>query len=75
MKKNTFVILSVVAGLLLVAVAIMYWVVPAGSLATFVPGYEVGSNHIHVKHGLGSLILGLGLFAYAWFKSGEASSV
>jgi hypothetical protein len=43
---------------------------PAGSLPTYAPGFEPGSTHIHFKHGLGTLILALALFALAWFKSG-----
>ena len=62
---------AVVLGALFILLAGLYWVKPAGTLPTYIPGFEVGSNTIHFKHGLGSLIVGLALFAYAWFKSGK----
>ncbi len=62
---------AVVLGIIFVIIAIYYWITPAGSLATFIPGYETGVTTIHIKHGLASFILGLGLFAYAWFKGGK----
>ena len=64
--------LAVLVGLLLVVVAIMYWVSPAGSLPHFFPGFIAGSTQKHFKHGLASLIVALGLFAYAWFHTGKA---
>jgi hypothetical protein len=33
-----------------VIVAIMYFALPGGSLPTFLPGYVVGSTHIHRMH-------------------------
>ena len=30
--------------------AVMYFAMPAGQLPTFMPGYEAGSAHIHMKH-------------------------
>ncbi len=64
---------SVVLGVVFLAVSIFYWITPAGSLPSFVPGYAVGSTTIHFKHGLAALILGIGLFIYAWFQSGPSS--
>jgi len=57
-------------GIVLVVVAVVYWIEPAGSMPTFLPGYEAGSTQIHFKHGLGALIVGLALFAFAWFQTG-----
>ena len=56
-------------GIVFIAVALMYWLTPAGSLPAFFPGFEAGSSHVHVRHALGSLLLALGLFAFAWFQS------
>ncbi|MBB3932437.1 hypothetical protein GGR25_003495 [Kaistia hirudinis] len=61
---------SIVVGMLFVILAGLYWAIPAGSLPAWMPGFEVGSTHIHFKHGLGSFILGLAIFAFAWFRSG-----
>ncbi|MBV9287889.1 MAG: hypothetical protein JO288_08705 [Hyphomicrobiales bacterium] len=64
--------LPLIAGLLgvvfLVAAA-MYWFVPAGSLPSFFPGFEAGSDHIHHRHGIVSLVIALVLFAFAWLQT------
>jgi len=60
---------AIILGLIFVAVAIAYFVVPAGSLPSFFPGFEAGSSHIHVKHGLASLVVGVVLFVVAWYAS------
>ncbi len=56
-------------GLVFLALAVYYWLTPATDLPAFLPGYEAGLDKIHYKHGLGSLILALALFAFAWFQS------
>jgi hypothetical protein len=67
-------LLAGVLGVVFVALATFYWLTPAGSLPTFFPGYDAGSAHVHFKHGLASLILALGLFAFAWFQSAPGKS-
>ena len=62
-------------GLVCIVLAGMYFITPAGSLPVYMPGYEAASAHIHLKHGVGSLVLGLGLFAYAWFQGGTTTSL
>jgi len=75
MSTNTLVAAgAVVVGVLFLVLTGVYWTYAAGSLPTFLPGYAPGSTHVHFKHGLGSLIVALGLFAFAWFKSGHKSS-
>ena len=71
MNNRSIVIVSVFIGILLVLLAIYYWITPAGSLPSFMPGYEPGVTGVHVKHGVASFIVGLGIFAFAWFKSGK----
>jgi hypothetical protein len=34
-----------------VIIAIMYFVLPGGSLPTFFPGYVADSTHVHMMHG------------------------
>lgn len=68
MKKSLIAFL-VILGLAFVALAVYYWATPAGSLASWAPGHEAGSNHHHLKHGLAALILGLGCWLWAWFGS------
>jgi hypothetical protein len=60
-------IVVVVLALAFAAVAIVYFVLPAGSLPSFLPGFEPGSARIHVKHGIGAAAAAIVLFAIAWF--------
>jgi hypothetical protein len=71
--NKTLIFGTVIAGVLLVVLAILYFSTPAGSLPSYIPGYEAGSSRIHLKHGIGSLVLGLALFAFAWFRGGPKS--
>jgi hypothetical protein len=52
-------------GALFLAVAATYWLVPAGSLPSFFPGFNAGSDHIAGKHAISSLIIALILFTFA----------
>ncbi len=61
-------ILSGLLGLVDIVVAGVYFVTPAGSLPSFLPGFEPGSTHIHVMHGVGALVVGLILLAVAWLS-------
>jgi hypothetical protein len=63
-------VLAVVAGIVLIAIAVVYWAEPAGSLPGFFPGHEAGSGHHHVKHGIAAFCLGIACFVFAWFKTG-----
>ena len=74
MNKRIWAWISLLLGLACVCLAILYWITPAGSLPAYLPGYSAGSSTIHFKHGLASLILALGLFAFAWFQSGKQSA-
>lgn len=72
--KNILTWGSVILGVLCVVAAVVYFITPAGSLPSFMPGFLTGSSIIHYKHALGSLIVGLALFAFAWFKSAPAET-
>jgi len=69
-RNRTLVWLAVVVGLLLIALAIVYWAEPAKSLPSFFPGHTAGSNHHHTKHGIAAFLVGLACFAFAWFNTG-----
>jgi hypothetical protein len=73
-KRPQLIVPAVILGILLLAIAALYWIEDASSLPGFFPGHEAGSTHIHFKHGLLAAILGLGCFAFAWFQSGPAKS-
>jgi len=72
-RHPAVIVAAVVFGLAFVALGIYYWVEPAGSLASFVPGHEAGSGHHHVKHGIASFLLGVALLIFAWFQTGDRS--
>ncbi|MGI8419512.1 MAG: hypothetical protein ACR2LN_02600 [Candidatus Levyibacteriota bacterium] len=73
MNKGVVWLVGII-GLLLVIVAIVYFMTPASSLPSFFPGHQAGLSTHHYKHGIGSLFLGLACFAFAWFQSGKKSS-
>ena len=58
---------AVILGLAFAAVAIVYWVVPAGSLPSFVPGFDAGSSLIHVKHGIAAAAAAVLVLALGWY--------
>ena len=66
-------IILVIFGLVFIAIALVYWMTPAGGLPRFLPGFEAGSDHVHLTHALGSLLVALALFAIAivWFQLGS----
>ena len=59
-------IVCIVLGLALIAVAVMYFLLPAGQLPGFFPGFAAGDAHVHVKHGIVSGVIGLALVAVGW---------
>lgn len=69
--KRPLVVISGVLGVIFLCLAIYYWVTPAGSLPHSFPGYQAGSTHVHLKHGLAALILALGCGVLAWFSMGK----
>ena len=72
-KRPALIVPAVVVGLLLIVVAVIYFVDSAGSLPSFFPGHQAGSAHHHVKHGIAALLLGLACLVLAWFQTGPAS--
>ena len=59
--------LAYLLALVCVAAAVMYFLLPAGSLPTFVPGFEAGSTRIHVKHGAAAAVVAVVLFGIGWW--------
>jgi hypothetical protein len=59
-------------GVLCVAVAIYYFVTPAGSLPSFFPGHDAGSTHHHTKHGLAMLGVAVVCWIGAWMTTGPS---
>jgi hypothetical protein len=71
-KRRELILPAIVAGLLLLALGVVYLVEPAGSLPSVMPGHEAGSAHHHVKHGIAALLLAAAAFVYAWFQTGPS---
>jgi uncharacterized membrane protein HdeD (DUF308 family) len=68
--RKYLVPLSIVLGVALIVIGIVYFAEPAKSLPSFFPGHEAGSAHHHVKHGIAAVCVGLACFAFAWFNTG-----
>jgi Na+/H+ antiporter NhaD/arsenite permease-like protein len=69
---------AIVLGVVLVVIAIVYFVEPAHSLPSFFPGHVSASsseaNHHHTKHGIAAIVVALACFAFAWFQTGPKTS-
>jgi hypothetical protein len=69
-KSRNLILPAVLLGVVLLVVAVIYWVDPAKSLPSFFPGHAAGSSHHHIKHGIAAFVVALGAFAFAWFQTG-----
>jgi len=67
---------AVLLGILLIVVAVVYFVTTADSLPSFFPGHVSANSseagHHHTKHGIAALVLALACFVFAWFQSGPS---
>lgn len=72
------VVPAVIVGVVLVVVAVVYFLTPEHSLPSFFPGHtsatSAEANHHHTKHGLAALVVALACFAFAWFQTGPKSA-
>jgi Na+/H+ antiporter NhaD/arsenite permease-like protein len=68
------VIPAVVLGIVMIVVAIVYFVSAEHSLPSFFPGHSSASsadaNHHHTKHGIAALVVAVACFVFAWFQTG-----
>jgi len=60
-------LICTVLGLALIAIAVMYFLMPADALPGFFPGHEAGGTRMHYKHGMVSGAAGVVLLAVGWF--------
>ena len=70
-KWRILTILLALVGVAFVAVAIIYWVEPAGSLPSFFPGHVAGAAYKHLKHGAVAVVVGIFFWVGAWFSSAK----
>jgi len=73
MKSNSRALaaLAAIVGVLLVILAVVYWVRTADALPGWLPGHDQGSTHHHVKHGIAAFFVGAACLVYAWFQTGS----
>jgi hypothetical protein len=57
----------VLLGLILLAVAGVYFMVPADQLPAFMPGHEAGVTRVHTKHGIVAAAAGVVLIVAGWW--------
>jgi uncharacterized membrane protein HdeD (DUF308 family) len=69
LNSRPVIIIATILGIVLIVLAFVYFIEPAKSLPSFLPGHESGSGHHHVKHGIAALAVGLALLVFAWFQS------
>ena len=63
----------IIVGIALMVLAVYYFVTPAHSLPSFLPGRQAGSSHHHTKHGLAVGALAIVAWIGAWFSTGSSS--
>jgi hypothetical protein len=59
-------LVAYILAIICIIAAVMYFVMPAGQLPTFMPGYEAGSAHVHMKHGIIAVVAAVILFLIGW---------
>jgi hypothetical protein len=59
--------LAYVLAIICLIAAVVYFAMPAGSLPTFMPGYEAGSQHVHKTHAIAAVIGAVILFVLGLF--------
>ena len=74
MNLRRLVVPAVILGIVLIVVAVIYFVEPQHSLPSFFPGHSSATdpeaNHHHSKHGIAALVVALACFIFAWFQTG-----
>jgi len=72
-KNKSLIVPAVLAGVVFLAIAVIYWVDTAHALPSFFPGHEsAATSHHHIKHGVAAFVVALGCFVLAWFQTGPS---
>jgi NADH:ubiquinone oxidoreductase subunit 5 (subunit L)/multisubunit Na+/H+ antiporter MnhA subunit len=73
-NRRLLVVPVALLGVLLIVIAVIYFIQPEHSLPSFFPGHtsatSAEANHHHTKHGIAALVVALACFAFAWFQTG-----
>jgi hypothetical protein len=73
-RTSAMKMIVTVLGLALVALAVMYFTMPADQLPAFLPGHEAGVARVHMKHGAVAAAAGLALLAVTWMLNRRAAA-
>jgi hypothetical protein len=65
--KTAMKMIAYLLAIICAIAAVTYFVMPAGQLPTFMPGYIEGSSHVHTTHGIAAVVaavvlIGIGKF-------------
>ncbi len=53
-------------GVVFITIALVYFIIPADQLPSFMPGHQAGLMRVHVKHGVLTGAIGVVLFVVGW---------
>jgi hypothetical protein len=53
-------------GIVFIIIAVVYFVIPADQLPSFMPGHEAGVMRVHMKHGVLAGAIGVVLIIAGW---------
>jgi hypothetical protein len=73
MPRRALALLVLAIGLVLLAVAIVYFAVPAKSLPSFIPGHVRGVSAHRVKRATAAAVLGLASLVLAYLLAAGAA--
>jgi hypothetical protein len=59
-------------GIILIVVAVMYFVMPADQLPSFMPGHQAGVMRVHYKHGVLAGAIAIVLLIAGWVMGRRA---
>ena len=59
-------LIAYLLGIILIVVAVIYFVMPADQLPSFMPGHQAGVMRVHYKHGLLAGVLGIVALVIGW---------
>jgi hypothetical protein len=66
---------AVLAGIVFLVIAVVYFADTAHALPSFFPGHSSApTSHHHVKHGIAALVVALACFVFAWFQTGPKTT-
>ena len=60
-------LIAYLLGIILIVIAVVYFLTPADQLPSFFPGHDAAVHRAHMKHGILSGAIGIVLLAAGWF--------